>query len=240
VFNIFPLKRLLQQITVSLLYVTIPNFEVPTWEIWALSGGQLIFFTPVVTDETIDAWESYLTQNQEWIHEGLHVMEDGYQVYDEQVMNHTDPGKIPPFVHILQGDKVCKSVLHGVYAPLWPYAPPPTLAHHVNLELLSTLEWFISLTEQVQYGHHPILSEPINFTTALLPPSSQLSQEEGEESAASEKQEEFTLQSILLYPIFENVVPDAAIQGYLVAVLPWENYLLPQCLTSAKTRRTTG
>ncbi len=62
--------------------------------------------------------------------------------------------------------------------------------------------------------------------TALLPPSSQLSQEEGEESAASEKQEEFTLQSILLYPIFENFVPDAAIQGYLVAVLPWENYFL--------------
>ena len=84
----------------------------------------------------------------------------------------------------------------------------------------------MSLTEQVQYGCHPILSEPINFTTALLPPSSQLSQEEGEESAASEKQEEFTLQSILLYPIFENFVPDAAIQGYLVAVLPWENYFL--------------
>ena len=48
-------------------------------------------------------------------------MEDGHQVYDEQVMNHTDPGKIPPFVHILQGDKVRKLVLHGVYAPLWPY-----------------------------------------------------------------------------------------------------------------------
>jgi len=124
VFNVFPLKRLLQQISVSLLYVTIPNFEVPTQEIRALSGGQLIFFTPVVTDETIDAWESYLTQNQEWIHEGLHVMEDGHQVYDEQVRNHADPGKIPPFVHILQGDKVCKLVLHGVYAPLWPYSPP--------------------------------------------------------------------------------------------------------------------
>ena len=117
-FNVFPLKRLLQQITVSLLYVTIPNFEVPTWEIWALLGGQLIFFTLVVTDETIDAWELYSTQNQEWIHEGLHVMEDGHQVYDEQVMNHTDPGKIPPFVHILQGDKVYKSVLHGVYTLL--------------------------------------------------------------------------------------------------------------------------
>jgi len=177
----------------------------------ALLGGQLIFFTLVVTDETIDAWESYLTQNQEWIHEGLHVMEDGHQVYDEQVMNHTDPGKIPPFVHILQGDKVHKLVLHGVYTPLWPYSPPPTLAHHVNLELLSTLEWFVSLTEQVQYGRHPILSEPINFMTALLPPSLQLSQEEGEESAASEKQEEFTLQSILLYPIFESFVKDAVI-----------------------------
>jgi len=102
----------------------------------------------------------------------------------------------------------------------------PPLAHHMNLELLSTLEWFVSLTEQVQYGCHPILSEPINFTTALLPPSSQLSQEEGEDSSASEKQEEFTLQSGLLYPIFENFVPDAAIQGYLVAVLPWENYFL--------------
>jgi len=38
-------------------YVTTPNFEVQTQEIHALLGGQLIFFTPVVMDETLNVWE---------------------------------------------------------------------------------------------------------------------------------------------------------------------------------------
>jgi len=138
-------------------------------------------------------------------------MDDGHQVNYDHLMNHMDPSMIPPFLHTLQGGLIPKSILHGVYAPLWQYSPPPTSAHHVNLELLSTFEWFMSLTQQVQFAQHPILSQPINFMTALLPSPSQSSWEVEEEEAAVLKEEEDTLHSILLYPIFESFAKDAMI-----------------------------
>jgi len=210
-------------------YVTIPDFEVQMHQIRALSGGQMIFFTPIIADETLDAWGMYSTQNQAWIEEGLHVINDGYQV-DNQV-NHTDPGRIPPFLHTLQGNKVPMSP-RGYYAPLWQFSPPPSTANMVNLDLFYIFPWFETLSSEVLMTRHPILSETIDMHVLFSSKTTQdnnedpivapAANEEGYESTQQHQQEQ--VHSILMYPVFETFAPDAPIRGFLLALVPWEEY----------------
>jgi hypothetical protein len=155
-----------------------------------ISEAEMIMFTPVVSSQGSDAWGLYSFQNQGWIKDGLAVQGRG----------DVDPGPVTPAIHSFAPlqEKEKES-----YAPLWQYAPAPTDAKLVNLDMFDAFPWYERLAKGVQAERHVLLSEEVNMTT-LVPGD--------------------RIRSVSVHPIFESFKQDARILGFLSAVIPWDHH----------------
>jgi hypothetical protein len=153
-----------------------------------ISEAEMIMFTPAVSSEVSDAWGLYSFQNQGWIKDGLAV----------QGLGDVDPGLVTPAIHSFAPLREKET-----YAPLWQYAPAPTDAKLVNLDMFESFPWYERLAKGVQEGRHVLLSEEVNMTT-LVPGH--------------------RIRSVSVHPVFKSFEENAPILGFLSAVIPWDHH----------------
>jgi hypothetical protein len=52
-------------------FVTVPYFDIRSGDTQALIDSELILFAPLVKQKKRVAWENYVVQKQDWIHQDL-------------------------------------------------------------------------------------------------------------------------------------------------------------------------
>lgn len=103
-------------------FVTLPHFDIRSTESFEKrKGSELIFYAPIVRQESTRRWEQYAVERQGWIVEDLFY----------RGLRYVRPGNVPREVYpYFKTDERTDFV-----TPLWQMGPVPTNASIVNLDL---------------------------------------------------------------------------------------------------------
>jgi hypothetical protein len=220
-------------------FVTLSSFEVFVRHTRAQAASEMIVVSPIVSQEDLQGWADYSTQNQGWIDESFEANED---------KKRADLNPIPSAVYRF-GRYKGRTVLKpedgaGDYpaAPFWQMSPPPFDTSIVNFNSLSTEE-YQRMYDVVQRKHdwtfgtagpNTLIDYAISQGQhdALHSESSQLVQNEQGRSDSSN----FTAaisgfandhpHTALMYPVYRELNNrDSDIVATVINTLPWDNYL---------------
>jgi class 3 adenylate cyclase/ferritin-like metal-binding protein YciE len=184
--------------------VSIPHFEIRMREARELSDAELIAFAPIVSKDDKGIWEAFAVKSQGWIQEGL----------DYQGLTDVSPGLISEQIHpfLNEGDitqeEEEEEEEEAAFVPLWQIGSAPTNASIVMMDL-HTHPSFERMIHDVLEVKHTLLSEVLDLDFLL------------DSSMPDHGQQ---ARSYVLTPVFETFDDDAAVVGFLIAVLLWRDY----------------
>lgn len=201
--------------------VDIPHFEMRGYQSNALSGALMMIMSPLVPLLEREDWESYATENQGWIQEGIDFNPELRDNYTSVPGYELENISYPIWHYGLTGEPVHEQG-RGPYLPVWQTSPAPYNTSIVNYNLLDN-PVFARVFHGMEETDLPVLSEVTDLTFLY----------EGviDDDATHPH-------SFLLYPLhetfdelLENPSDPNPLIGALTAVLPWDHYfahLLPK------------
>ena len=176
---------------------TLPDFELFGEDARKLSGALLLAFTPLVTNSTRAAWETYSEENQGWIQEGLDVL--------GKTATQSTRG-ISPYIYQKTTRAFVPETELAQYSPVWQLSPAPSDPSLVNFNLFNE-PTYQRLVEFAIFTRQSAISEVLD-TEQLFG------------TAAPQKGKD--PQSIIVLPVFRQTGNSTSdIIGHLVAVIPW-------------------
>lgn len=183
-----------------------PNFTLPFFEERSepqqvLGKLDVMAFAPIVVLEERQGWESYASQNQDWIREGLELRDLGT----------IDPGLVSP---VIKTDDPFRSV----FVPLWQMSPAPRNASIVLTDLY-TEKWFNSLVFHALRTNHPVVSN-----VEELEPIVKYSRRDARDIAHPQTMVVRTVREIYHNAKTEFPGRSARPSGFAIAVFSWVKY----------------
>eukprot|EP00538_Stauroneis_constricta_P012496 CAMPEP_0119547406 /NCGR_PEP_ID=MMETSP1352-20130426/1528_1 /TAXON_ID=265584 /ORGANISM="Stauroneis constricta, Strain CCMP1120" /LENGTH=1220 /DNA_ID=CAMNT_0007592327 /DNA_START=199 /DNA_END=3861 /DNA_ORIENTATION=+ len=189
-------------------FVTLPHFEVRGEGFRKVSGARLLAYAPLVSHDHLSEWSNYSTSHQQWIAESFELGDHAWigtnaqpKPIHETIFEKAEDGTfIPP----AEQDE---------YSPIWQQTPPPFKESFINFNLLSD-PLIADVVAAASIARRPVLSQVTDPTNVFGPEA--LGRKDGEELHPN---------SILIEPVFNGFNDqEDPIVGYLVAVIPWEQY----------------
>jgi hypothetical protein len=175
-------------------YVTLPNFDIRATEAEELTGIGLIVYAPLVTTESLQAWEAYSVANQGWI-------QDDWNYRDASV----DVGNISPTVYYQNASSIPATVER--HLPVWQTGPVPLDASVVNMDLYQQ-PVFERLALDVMDVKHTMISDVVNMDF-LLERILQNYTHDGEP------------RSVVFEPVADDFHADSNVMSLILAELAW-------------------
>lgn len=200
--------------------VTVSHFDRQAREAEALTGIELLVFSPIVPYEEKEGWEAYAWDHQSWIQEDLMLLGD----------DTIDPGSISRHIYAVDSEDVSEvgNTEHrhlevqdmGIYVPVWQLGPVPSNASVINLDL-NTHPSFKMTIFDVLDTNHEMLSDVVNLDFLL-------------KNSLLDHALDDHPRSYILQPVMEDFYNYSKVVGFLVADLKWQSFfvdLLPATVT---------
>jgi hypothetical protein len=175
------------------------NFHVIGKNFRDSSDADTVAITPLVDLGNKLLWESFATENQDWIEIGLDW---------EDVATSAPIGSIPIQIYKRgsDGGEILENVGAGPYAPMWEISQAPTDSYVVNYDTLSHTT-YSRVFADVKNSAAPVLSDLVD-PVDLFGPNAQ--------------SEEPT--SLLLYPVSADFESDSEMVATLVGSFRWSSF----------------
>jgi class 3 adenylate cyclase len=184
-------------------FFTVPYFDVKGGEAQEISGAEVVIYVPLVKTSEKERWENYASANQGWVKEGL-----AYRGLPD-----IDPGPVPEQVYSYKDThgthKEGQIHVDGYILPIWQIAGAPRNASIVNLDLMTRSSFEHTMFDVIQQ-REGILSDVCNFNYLT--------------ENSVERDEELSVQSYMLEPVFESFDENANVVGFIAAVFGWNNF----------------
>jgi len=178
-----------------------PNYTLPDFEKFGqgsrqLSGASLLAFSPLVKDIDRHNWETYSTNNQNWIVDG----------FTDLGIDNPYPREIPNFIYRKTTRSFVPELTLDQYSPVWQMSPPPEDTSIVNFNLFNHPTYY-RLVQFADFTRQAVISEVLNteevFGTAAP--------NDGENP-----------QSLIVLPVFKTTSNiSSPVVGHVAAVIPW-------------------
>jgi class 3 adenylate cyclase len=207
--------------------VTIPNFEVHGASTRILADALLLFWMPLVTDETRDGWEEFSVANQNQLITSFIAETTLRDAQDELYESDRRLQALGEFHENIygvgeDGSAVDKPEGSGPFLPLWQMSPALPLPELLNVNLLD-----ISSSA----GSY---NEVLRSKEAVLGASNDLTDGEdaifnvflanGQYRASMEEYDERSPITSMAYPVFDSFGADREVVGVLATNLYWRLY----------------
>jgi hypothetical protein len=192
--------------------VTFPHFDRLAREAEALTGIELLIFSPIVPHDEKDGWEEYAWKHQDWIRSDLKL------VGAEDV----EPGNITK--HIYSYDSTGELAEEGkerrllempeldIYVPVWQLGPVPSNASVINLDLNTHPSFKQSIFEVIE-TRHEMLSDVVDLAFLL-------------KNALLNHTLDNDPRSYILQPVMDDFYNDSSVVGFMVADLKWQSFFV--------------
>jgi class 3 adenylate cyclase len=239
-----------KKLNASWPFVTVPFFEVIGELAREKSGLEFIAMLPWVTGENALQWEQYSVQNQWWIDESQKIsIASNSGLFSTDYKNTTERF-INPLLWDMVTDPVTGNVTfyssrtenpQGPFTPFWQMTPPPFSPSVMNLNVLSLSSAALSQVSDVYRNRDTVFTVVANLHGLGDLAVKRSDHDAFHHSLAAGSYKNSTdfythPHSAVLAPIFSELHDNSsAIVGILVAVLPWDRYLvnlLPESASS--------
>lgn len=190
--------------------VTLPDFDIrtiPAFE--SISSPDLFFFAPIVQADEKKAWEEYAWKHQDWIQQDLmhqRGLSNPHQQEDIKLNTGTIPRRIHPF---FPDDEYDLNEIEQ-FVPLWQM-PLHALGNTSVLLLdLNSHPSFRRMMDAAVSVRHMLFSEVLDPSFLMV-----------HDALAEHNSNLDNPRSFGLQPVYESFEKDAAIVGFVFAIIPW-------------------
>jgi class 3 adenylate cyclase len=194
-------------------FVTIPDFQHRSHDYLAISGAELVAFSPIVSPREFEEWSNYSVANQGWIEESLTTTFSYSHSNSSSSSNNFPsdgtPEPIPERIWRISeatSNSLPDLTQQNQLVPLWQMYPAPLDTSVVNFNLRShvNFEKAFALSESTE---KTVLSDIF---------------QKRELSVINPNLAFDIPRSLVIQPVRESFEPQAAIAGFLLVVIPWD------------------
>lgn len=197
-------------------FLTMPDVEAHLGVARNVTGSLLVSYLPLVKSEDYALWEQYSVSKQGWIREANqnasaipdpiypHIWSTSAE--DRRSLQSSQCSSLGRRLET-DMERIDRKPDQGPFAPVWTFSPPPP-PHDSSIINFDMIEKpvFKKAVNFIQYTRKPVFLDVCTQTKWF-----------GESAPDRENDP----QTVVVYPVFADVVPGAEIVGHLVAVIPW-------------------
>jgi hypothetical protein len=185
-------------------FITIPHYEVRGEHFMKVSDANLIAFTPLVSEENLELWNTYSVENQGWIKES----------YVHRGEEDRTASPIKPYIYRDNSTgQEEREIGNGEYSPLWQQSEAPDDDTIINFNLLSN-PIYDKVFDFARATKTAVLSQVFDPTVLF-----------GKDALLRVPGEAFSPECILIQPVYDGFEKNTSeVVGAVVAVVPWDFY----------------